>query len=72
MAGLAEYLGLPFGWVREKVAKREIPFRRLGKHVRFSPDDVAAILADAEEPVKRVPTRDEVAARRASARSRSA
>lgn len=72
MAGLAEYLDVPLGWVREKVAARQIPCHRIGKHVRFAPDDIDAILAATAEPVKRVPTLDEVAAKRAATGSRTA
>jgi excisionase family DNA binding protein len=50
MAELAEYLGVPFTWVRDKVTARALPHTRVGKHVRFAPDHVAAIVASGEEP----------------------
>lgn len=43
MAGAADYLGVTEYWMRQKVARREIPFNRVGpKFVRFHPDDLDA------------------------------
>lgn len=51
---LAEVLGVPASWVRAKAASHEIPHRRIGRHIRFAPEDVAAILASSErQPVTR-------------------
>lgn len=55
MAALAEELGVPFSWVKEKVAARQLPHRRYGKHVRFTAEDVAAIRAASAEPVAAAP-----------------
>ncbi len=41
--GLAEFLDVPRSWVRDKVTAEQLPHRRAGRHVRFAPDDVAAI-----------------------------
>ena len=49
--GLAEYLRVPRSWVRDKVTARAIPHTRIGRHVRFAPEHVAAIVAAGEEPV---------------------
>lgn len=42
-AGLAELLGMSRSWVEKRVAAHEIPHRRVGSRVRFSPADVRAI-----------------------------
>lgn len=49
--GLAEYLGVPRSWVRDKITARALPHTRIGRHVRFAPEHVAAIVAEGEEPV---------------------
>jgi excisionase family DNA binding protein len=48
--GLADYLGVPRTWVRDMVTARQIPFRKIGRHVRFHPDDVAEIEKAAKQP----------------------
>ena len=40
--GLAEWLGVEVVFVRRLVAERRVPFVKLGKFVRFDPDEVAA------------------------------
>jgi excisionase family DNA binding protein len=50
IAELAEYLGVPFTWVRDKVTARALPHTRVGRHVRFAPVHIAAIVAAGEEP----------------------
>jgi excisionase family DNA binding protein len=37
-------------WLRKKAAARAIPCTFLGKHLRFSPADLAAIVAAAAQP----------------------
>lgn len=49
----AEWLNVPEGWLRKKVTAGEVTCTRLGKHVRFSADHLAAIIADGEQPVWR-------------------
>jgi excisionase family DNA binding protein len=39
--GLAEWLGVEVVYVRRLVSERRIPFVKLGKYVRFDPDEVA-------------------------------
>jgi excisionase family DNA binding protein len=41
--GLAALLGVPESWVYERTAARSIPFHKVGRYVRFTPADVAAI-----------------------------
>lgn len=47
----AEWLNVPEGWLRKKVSSGEVQHTRLGKHVRFSADHLAAIVADGEQQV---------------------
>jgi excisionase family DNA binding protein len=47
----AEWLNVPEGWLRKKVTAGEVTCTRLGKHVRFSADHLAAIVADGEQQV---------------------
>jgi excisionase family DNA binding protein len=46
----ARTLGVRESWLRDKVAKRQVPHTRLGKHVRFSPDDLAVIVRSGHQP----------------------
>jgi excisionase family DNA binding protein len=39
---MAEWLGVEVVFVRRLVAERRIPFVKIGKFVRFDPDDVTA------------------------------
>jgi len=39
--GLARWLGVEVVYVRRLVSERRIPFVKLGKYVRFDPDEVA-------------------------------
>ena len=40
----AEVLHLPVTWLYERTRKDAIPYRKLGKYVRFTDSDLAAIL----------------------------
>ncbi|HET7405896.1 MAG TPA: excisionase family DNA-binding protein [Actinomycetales bacterium] len=44
----ATELHVPEGWLRKKVTAREVPFTRLGKHVRFTDDQLRAIVIAGE------------------------
>jgi hypothetical protein len=48
MQDLAAYLGKSLSWVRGEVAARRIPFTKIGKSPRFTPEHVATILAAGE------------------------
>lgn len=50
IAGLAVHLGVPRTWVRDAVTARSIPITWIGRHARFSAEDVAAIIAAGHEP----------------------
>lgn len=55
--GLAARLGVTRSWVRNAVSARRIPHTRVGRHVRFSEEHFAAIVAAGETPVADMPTR---------------
>jgi excisionase family DNA binding protein len=48
--GLAEHLGVPRTWVRDMVTARQIPVTWIGRHARFSEEDVAQIVAAGKQP----------------------
>lgn len=39
----AQELNLPVSWLQKKVAARQIPHTRYGRHVRFTENDLTAI-----------------------------
>ena len=43
----AEQLGLRPSWLYERTRRNAVPCRRLGKYVRFSEEDLRAIIASA-------------------------
>lgn len=45
IAEAADRLGVTPRFVRRLVAERRIPFLKVGRHVRFDPDDIDAFLA---------------------------
>lgn len=40
----AQMTALPESWLRKAVSERRIPFRKVGKHVRFSAADIDALI----------------------------
>ena len=53
-AEAAEILRIRESWLRDKAAARVIPCTFIGKHLRFSDDDIAQIMAEgAQQPVTR-------------------
>ena len=57
-AEAAALLRVPESWPRRRAGRRQIPRTFLGKHLRFSAADLAAIIAAAAEPATgRRPTR---------------
>jgi excisionase family DNA binding protein len=53
-AEAAEILRIRESWLRTKAAARTIPCTFIGKHLRFSDDDIAQIMAEgARQPVTR-------------------
>ena len=49
-AEAAEILSIRESWLRAKAAARAIPCTFIGKHLRFSDDDIAQIMADGARP----------------------
>lgn len=47
---LAELLGIPPGTVDKKISRREWPFTKVGRHIRFTELHVAAIVRQGDEP----------------------
>ena len=45
-AQAAEKLNVPESWLRKKAAARQVPCTFLGKHLRFSADNLAQIIRD--------------------------
>lgn len=58
LAQAAEYLNVPYSWLRDKVTAGAVPHTRLGRHVRFAPHHLEAIIEAGEknEPVKLIPS----------------
>jgi len=49
-AEAAEIMSIRESWLRGKAAARAIPCTFVGKHLRFSDDDIAQIMADGARP----------------------
>ena len=49
-AEAAQLLKVRESWLRKKAAARQVPCTFLGKHLRFSPTDLATIIAGAAQP----------------------
>jgi excisionase family DNA binding protein len=49
-AEAAQLLKVRESWLRKKAAARQVPCTFLGKHLRFSPTDLASIVASAAQP----------------------
>ncbi|MEV2279491.1 helix-turn-helix domain-containing protein [Nocardiopsis sp. NPDC049922] len=47
----ARVLAVPESWLRERVRLRRVPHRRLGKHVRFTAQDLELIVEKAAQQV---------------------
>lgn len=43
-------LNVPRSWLRDRVSARTVPHTRLGRHVRFTEQHLAQIIANGEEP----------------------
>lgn len=48
-------LGVPLGWLKKAVPADKVKYSRLGKHVLFTPDDIAENRRRASQPVKDAP-----------------
>ena len=47
----AGLLHVPEGWLRKKVSAHSVPHTRLGKHVRFTAEQLRQLIALSESPV---------------------
>jgi excisionase family DNA binding protein len=47
----AERLGVTVGWIYERTRRRAIPHRKLGKFVRFTEEDLRAIVEAAAKGI---------------------
>lgn len=58
-AAAAEWLNVSESWLRKKVAQRQVAHTRLGRNVRFTDADLAAIAAAGKvEPAKSLTARE--------------
>lgn len=48
----AELLAVPESWLRRKAGLRLIPCTKLGKHLRFSTEDLTQIAKDGQQTVR--------------------
>jgi len=48
----AERLGVPESWLYERTRQRTVPFRRLGKYIRFTEEDLRTIVSGATTSVQ--------------------
>lgn len=51
-AQVAELLAVPEAWLQRKAGRREIPSTQIGKHVRFSIEDIATIVREGARPAQ--------------------
>jgi len=49
IAEAAEYLNVPYTWLRDKVTARQVPHTRLGRHVRFTEEHLYQIVVAGEQ-----------------------
>lgn len=47
----AELLSVPVSWLKRRVANHTVACTRLGRHIRFTREQVAAIIDDAAQPI---------------------
>lgn len=59
-AEAAEMTALRESWLRKAVSERRIPFRRIGRHVRFAQADIDALVSGAAVSVTPSPLRKAV------------
>ncbi len=47
---LAEHLGVTVRHVRRQIAERRVPYVKVGRLIRFDPDEIAGRINDARHP----------------------
>jgi excisionase family DNA binding protein len=50
----AEVLRIPISWLYERTRRNAIPYRRIGKYVRFTQDDLKEIISSGEQSRKQI------------------
>ena len=50
----AEVLRIPISWLYERTRRNAIPYRRIGKYVRFTQDDLKEIISSGEQSRKQM------------------
>jgi excisionase family DNA binding protein len=50
----AEILRIPISWLYERTRRNAIPYRRIGKYVRFTQDDLKEIISSGEQSRKQI------------------
>lgn len=48
IAEAADFLNVPYNWLRVKVTELKVPHTRIGKHVRFTEQHLAEIIGSGE------------------------
>ncbi len=48
----AEAVRIPISWLYERTRRNAIPCRRIGKHVRFTQQNLIEVIASSEQPKK--------------------
>lgn len=51
----AARLAVPASWLKTRVAHHQVACTRLGRHVRFTHEQLAALVAASEQPIARAP-----------------
>ena len=50
----AEVLRIPISWLYERTRRNAIPYRRIGKYIRFTQDDLKEIISSGEQSRKQM------------------
>lgn len=53
----AEFLNVKPTWLRDKTVARQVPFTKIGRHVRFTAEHLAEIVAAGEQHIAGAPVR---------------
>ena len=51
----AAVLAVPTSWLKQRVSARSVPCTRLGRHIRFTRDQLVAIVTASEQPALPLP-----------------
>jgi excisionase family DNA binding protein len=56
LTGAAAVLSVPESWLRKRVASHTVPCTRLGRHIRFTRQQIDQIVLAAQQPIVAMPT----------------